>query len=119
MADFGPLNDHVFARKPSVHSEKKQDLEVFAFGLMESDLDLPIRADETNRNFWAYRQCQRTVALSALPGSVNNLGERQWGRMTTIRLTCSRVPAAEVADTIGDSSSHRVALSPTSSPQVA
>lgn len=55
---------------------KKQDLEFFAFCLMEGDLDVPIRADEPNRDFWTYRHCQTTVALSALPGPVNNFSER-------------------------------------------
>lgn len=112
------MNDHLSDRKPwSI--EWKQDVEFFAFTLMESDVDFPARAHEANRNFWTYRHCQTTVALPAWPVSVNNRSERQWGRMTRIRLTGSSVLAAEATDTIGASSMHLVAISPTSSPQVA
>lgn len=96
--------------------KKKQDLEFLAFDVTESDVDFPLRADETNRNFWTYRHGQRVLSL---PGFVNNRTERQWGRMTRIRPTSSSVSAAEDTDTIGASSTHRVAISPTSSPQIA
>lgn len=66
-----PCERSLFPRKPWVHLKNKQGPEVFAFGLMESELDLPRRADETNRNDWTAMSKDGCVV------NVAGLGERQ------------------------------------------
>lgn len=56
--------------------KKRSNLEFLVFGVTESDVDFPLRADETDCNFWTYRRCQRVLSVAELR---DNRTERQWG----------------------------------------